>query len=140
MIKVACETALGQRPYMEIFGNNYNTKDGSAIRDYIHISDLIKAHILLLEKLIYDNKNHMYNCGYGKGYSVFEIVNAVKRISKNNFKTIISKRRKGDPEILISDSSLLKKKLLWQPKFDNIDEIIEHTLDWEKISKKSYIK
>ena len=98
--------------------------------------DLIHAHILLLEKMITCNKNFIYNCGYGKGYSVLDIIKSVKKISNKDFKTIISNRREGDPEMLVSDNLALKKELLWMPKFDSIDKIVHDTLEWEKISRK----
>ncbi len=140
LIKVACETALGYRPKMEIYGNDYNTNDGTAIRDFIHVTDLIEAHILLLSKMIKSNKSFVFNCGYGKGYSVQEVINSVKKISNNDFKTVISQKRKGDPDILVADNDKLKKELLWRPKFNDIDKIVSHSLEWEKTSRKNNFK
>ena len=132
LIKIACETALGYRKSMEIYGDDYSTNDGTAVRDYIHVTDLVNAHVLLLEKMIQSKKNYILNCGYGRGYSVLDVINSVKKLSQTDFKTITSGRRIGDPEKLISDNKLIKKELHWKPKFDHLDEIIGHSLEWEK--------
>jgi len=122
--------AANDRNYeLKIYGNDYPTKDGTAIRDYIHIIDLINAHINSLEVLI-KNKKHenIYNLGYGHGYSVLEIVNATKEVSKKDIQYKITTRRPGDPPILISNSERIRKDLNWQPKYDNIHEIIRSAL------------
>lgn len=110
---------------LKIYGDDYSTKDGTGVRDYVHVVDLTYAHLLALEVLL-NNKPHsnIYNVGYGKGFSVLEIVNAVKKILNTNFEYSIAERRPGDPPILISDSTKIKKELNWKPKYDNLEAII----------------
>ena len=111
---------------LKIYGNDYQTKDGTAIRDYIHIIDLINAHINAIEVLINKSKHeNIYNLGYGHGYSVLEIVNAAKEVLQKDIQYKITTRRPGDPPILIADSRKIRKDLNWQPKYDNIHEIIK---------------
>lgn len=133
LIKVACECAVGKREGMSIFGTNYHTKDGTCIRDYIHVDDLAAAHIeayrLLKEAL--GPFGETFNVGYGRGFSVKEVVECVKSISKNNFKTYISGRRPGDGEILIADNSKLLKATNWKPQFDSLEIIVESAYRWE---------
>ena len=132
LITLALKTALGEYPMLKIFGTDYDTKDGTAIRDYIYIEDLADAHLKALKFLEQKRKSGIYNCGYGKGYSVKEIVNTVKRITGKDFKVINSKRRAGDPPMLIANSEKIKKELGWKPKFDNIELIIDTAFKWEK--------
>ena len=119
------------RPKVDIFGNNYNTKDGTCIRDYIHVSDLADIHILALKKISSSKKSLILNCGYGKGYSVKEIVEIFKKIKKG---VIIKykKKRIGDVARIYSDNSKLKKILKWKPKFNNIQTILKSAINWEK--------
>ena len=119
------------RPKVDIFGNNYNTKDGTCIRDYIHVSDLADIHILALKKISSSKKSLILNCGYGKGYSVKEIVEIFKKIKKG---VIIKykKKRIGDVAQIYSDNSKLKKILKWKPKFNNIQTILKSAIKWEK--------
>ena len=119
------------RPKVDIFGNNYNTKDGTCIRDYIHVSDLANIHILALKKISSSKKSLILNCGYGKGYSVKEIVEIFKKIKKG---VIIKykKKRIGDVAQIYSDNSKLKKILKWKPKFNNIQTILKSAIKWEK--------
>lgn len=119
------------RPKVDIFGNNYNTKDGTCIRDYIHVSDLADIHILVLKKISSSKKSLILNCGYGKGYSVKEIVEIFKKIKKG---VIIKykKKRIGDVAQIYSDNSKLKKILKWKPKFNNIQTILKSAIKWEK--------
>ena len=119
------------RPKVDIFGNNYNTKDGTCIRDYIHVSDLADIHILVLKKISSSKKSLILNCGYGKGYSVQEIVEIFKKIKKG---VIIKykKKRIGDVAQIYSDNSKLKKILKWKPKFNNIQTILKSAIKWEK--------
>ena len=119
------------RPKVDIFGNNYNTKDGTCIRDYIHVSDLADIHILVLKKISSSKKSLILNCGYGKGYSVKEIVEIFKKIKKG---VIIKykKKRIGDVAQIYSDNSKLKKILKWKPKFNNIQTILKSAINWEK--------
>ena len=119
------------RPKVDIFGNNYNTKDGTCIRDYIHVSDLADIHILVLKKISSSKKSLIFNCGYGKGYSVKEILEIFKKIKKG---VIIKykKKRIGDVAQIYSDNSKLKKILKWKPKFNNIQTILKSAIKWEK--------
>jgi UDP-glucose 4-epimerase len=119
------------KPKVDIFGNNYNTKDGTCIRDYIHVSDLADIHILVLKKISSSKKSLILNCGYGKGYSVKEIVEIFKKIKKG---VIIKykKKRIGDVAQIYSDNSKLKKILKWKPKFNNIQTILKSAIKWEK--------
>ena len=119
------------RPRVDIFGNNYNTKDGTCIRDYIHVSDLADIHILALKKISSSKKSLILNCGYGRGYSVKEIVEIFKKIKKGVV-VKYKKRRIGDVAQIYSDNSKLKRILKWKPKFDNIQTILKSAIRWEK--------
>ncbi|RDU72291.1 UDP-glucose 4-epimerase GalE [Helicobacter aurati] len=133
LIKIACECAVGKREGMSIFGTNYHTKDGTCIRDYIHIDDLSMAHIEAF-KLLQNAVGHfaeIFNVGYGRGFSVHEVINCVKEVSKNNFKTYISGRRTGDAAILIADNNKLLKATEWKPRFNDLRLIIESAYNWE---------
>lgn len=132
LIKVASETALGRRPYMEVFGTDYPTRDGTCIRDYIHVSDLIHAHSLALDYLRSGGNSEIFNCGYSFGFTVYEVINAVKKISGKNFEIHLSNRRLGDPPSIVADSQKIRKILGWQPSHDNLEKIVSHALNWEK--------
>jgi len=131
LIKVASQTALGKQKEMFIFGDDYNTKDGSCIRDYIHVSDLANAHIEAL-KYLDKNDSNTFNCGYSKGYSVKKVIKTMKKISKKDFNTKIAPRRVGDPSILISNNRKIKKLMDWKPKYDNLNLICKTAYMWEK--------
>lgn len=131
LIKVACETALGKRPHMEVFGIDYPTPDGTCIRDYIHVSDLANAHSVALQYLRGGGASDIFNCGYSKGYSVIEVVAAVKRISSVDFKVLLSPRRPGDPAAIVAASAKIRERLGWRPRYDDLDEIVARALDWE---------
>ena len=133
LIKVACECAVGKRPSMSIFGDDYETKDGSCIRDYIHIDDLANAHLSAFEFLENGNKSSVFNVGYGVGFSVKEVVAKVKEISGVDFKVVQSPRREGDPAILISNNAKILAQTSWRPQFDDISYIIKSAFEWEKI-------
>ncbi len=123
--------SLKKRPIINIYGNNYNTKDGTCIRDYMHVSDLSDIHIRSLEYLKKNNRSIILNCGYGKGYSVLDIANILKKINKNTaFK--FQNRRKGDVDEICSNTTKLKKILNWKPKFNNIEKILYSAIKWEK--------
>lgn len=132
LITVAVKTALGKRPYLEIYGTDYPTKDGTCIRDYIHVDDLADAHVLTLEYLLESKKSDIFNCGYGHGYSVREVIEATKKVSGVDFKVIEAERRDGDPPELVADSTKLKNTLGWTPKYDDIYYIIKTALQWER--------
>jgi UDP-glucose 4-epimerase len=132
LIKVACETAIGKRPKMEVFGTDYPTPDGTCIRDYIHVSDLVQAHSLSLAYLRSGGANVTLNCGYGRGASVVEVVNAVRRASGRDFPVEVSGRRPGDPPVLVANVDRIRAALPWRPQFQNLDTIVAHALVWEK--------
>jgi UDP-glucose 4-epimerase len=139
LLTLALKTALGQYPGLRVFGTDYTTPDGTAIRDYIHVDDLAGAHLLALEFLKTAQQSRIYNCGYGRGYSVLDIIAAVKKVTGIDFKVSFAGRRPGDPEILIADSSLIRRELGWMPQYQDLDEIITTAWNWEKklaVSKK----
>ena len=132
LIKVAAEVATGQRPYMEIYGKDYDTPDGTCIRDYIHISDLIDAHLRALKYLRDGGISVQLNCGYGKGYSVLDVISAVVRAHGQNFDVREAKRRAGDPPELIAGADKIRSVLGWKPQFADIDQIVGDAFRWER--------
>jgi UDP-glucose 4-epimerase len=132
LITVAVKTALGKRPYLEIYGTDYPTEDGTCIRDYIHVDDLADAHILVLDYLLQGGKSDIFNCGYGHGYSVREVVEATKKVTGVDFKVIETGRRDGDPPELVAESTKLKNSLGWQPRYDDLHYIIKTAYEWER--------
>jgi len=133
LIKVAVEAALGKRGHVEVFGTDYATPDGTGVRDYIHVSDLANAHVLALEALIADPAQSLtMNCGYGRGFSVLEVLDAVDRVTNLTIERKLSARRAGDPDSLISDNRRIKATLPWQPKYADLDMIVTHALQWER--------
>src|SRR5580704_8655728 len=132
LIKVAVQAALGIRPCLEVFGTDYPTRDGTCIRDYIQVSDLVAAHIMALAYLRKGGESLICNCGYGRGVSVFEVVDAVKRVAGADFKVRISGRRSGDPASLVAGTKRIKAVLGWTPKYDDLPTIVAQALDWER--------
>ena len=133
LIKVAVEAALGKRDSVAVFGTDYDTPDGTGVRDYIHVSDLAAAHVLALDRLIAEpHTNHIMNCGYGSGFSVLDVLDAVDRATNNPVTRVMQGRRAGDPGALIADNSLIRQTLPWQPAFANLDTIVGHALAWER--------
>ncbi|WP_027230322.1 UDP-glucose 4-epimerase GalE [Phyllobacterium sp. UNC302MFCol5.2] len=132
LIKVACETALGKRPYMEIFGHDFATPDGTCVRDYIHVSDLVAAHRLALERLRSGGSSMVANCGYGRGFSVKEVIESVERVHGKPIDARLTVRRPGDAASVVADSSKARLDLGWKPKLDNLDAIVESAMKWEK--------
>ncbi len=133
LLKIATQTALGARECMDIYGTDYPTPDGTCVRDYIHVSDLARAHVLALQYLNEpDATSQILNCGYGRGFSVQEVIKTVQTVSETNFATRLSGRRAGDPPALIADSSRLRQLLNWTPRFDDLTLIVKTALDWEK--------
>jgi UDP-glucose 4-epimerase len=132
LIKVACQAALGQRPYLEVFGTDFPTPDGSCLRDYIHVTDLARAHILALDHLRRNGDSVTLNCAYGQGYSVLEVVEAVKRVSGADFEVRIGPRRAGDPARIVATGERVREVLGWTPEFADLDTIIRHALAWER--------
>jgi UDP-glucose 4-epimerase len=122
---------MGKSDSIKIYGTDYPTPDGSCVRDYIHVEDLCTAHLLALKKLD-QNRELVYNLGNGKGFSVKEVIEAVKKVTGKNFKVVESQRRPGDPPILTSDASKAKNELDWKPKFPDLEKIVETAWLWHK--------
>jgi UDP-glucose 4-epimerase len=132
LIKVAVETVLGLRPKLDVFGHDYPTPDGTCIRDYIHVSDLVRAHADALRYLRSGAPPLTLNCGYGHGFSVLEVIDAVKRVSGVDFKVDIAPRRPGDPAQIVAHSERVRSKLRWQPRYDDLSTIVRDALGWER--------
>ncbi|MXO91718.1 UDP-glucose 4-epimerase GalE [Pontixanthobacter aquaemixtae] len=133
LIKVAVEAALGKRDHVAVFGTDYDTKDGTGVRDYIHVSDLAAAHVLALEALMEQpDRSLTMNCGYGSGFSVLEVLDAVDRVTNRTIDRHFEPRRAGDPGSLISDPARIRSTLPWKPKHADLDDIIAHALQWER--------
>jgi UDP-glucose 4-epimerase len=132
LIKVACETALGQRNRMEVFGTDYPTADGTCLRDYIHVSDLVAAHLEALRYLRAGGKSLALNCGYGRGYSVLEVIETVKQLSGKDFPVFHAPRRAGDPAAIVARADRIRAMLGWQPELDDLPTIVRHALAWER--------
>jgi UDP-glucose 4-epimerase len=137
LIKVASEAAIGQRARLDVFGDDYPTPDGTCVRDYIHVTDLALAHVEALRHLRDGGENLTLNCGYGRGYSVFEVIEAVKRASGADFPVRVGARRPGDPAAIVARADRIRQTLDWQPQYDDLATIVRHALAWErKISAK----
>ncbi|MBB4305322.1 UDP-glucose 4-epimerase [Rhodobium orientis] len=132
LIKVACETALGKRSHLDVYGTDYPTPDGTCVRDYIHVSDLANAHLLALGAMRNGEGSAVFNCGYGKGFSVLEVVDAVKRVSGADFAVKLAPRRPGDSPQIVAGADRIRKTLGWAPKYDDLDTIVEHAFRWER--------
>ena len=133
LIKVAVEAALGKRGHVSVFGTDYATPDGTGVRDYIHVSDLAAAHVLALEALIAEPARSLtMNCGYGRGFSVLEVLDAVDRVTNMTIERRIEGRRAGDSDSLVSDNARIKATLPWEPRYDDLDTIVGHALAWER--------
>jgi UDP-glucose 4-epimerase len=132
LLKVACESATGKRPGMQIFGTDYDTKDGTCIRDFIHVDDLARAHVCALNYLAQGNKSVTLNCGYGQGLTVSEMIATTKRLSGVDFKVELAPRRAGDCPVVMSEAKKIREVLGWVPQNNNIDVIVKSALEWEK--------
>ncbi|MBP1851505.1 UDP-glucose 4-epimerase GalE [Rhizobium halophytocola] len=132
LIKVACETALGQRNAIQVFGGDYPTHDGTGVRDYIHIADLISAHVEALGYLQNGGTSLIANCGYGRGFSVLDVLKTVERLSGKPLQVVHSGRRLGDAAYVVADSSLARERLGWSPRFDDLDLIVSSALTWQQ--------
>jgi UDP-glucose 4-epimerase len=132
LIKVACETALGRRPQMTIFGTDYPTPDGTCIRDYIHVSDLADIHVAAMGRLAQGGDSFVANCGYGRGYSVREVLSAIARVHGAPLNVREAPRREGDPAALVANADRLRQLLGWTPRYDDLDEILRTALAWEQ--------
>lgn len=132
LIKVACQTALGQRERLSVFGTDYDTPDGTCVRDYIHVEDLAKAHVMALDYLEKGGESRVLNCGYGHGYSVREVVGVVREVSGVDFTAQEVGRRAGDPAALVADSTRIREVLGWTPDYDDLRAIVSHAYAWEQ--------
>ncbi len=131
LVKIACEAAVGKRDHIGIYGDDYPTADGTCIRDYIHVSDLADAHLVAVDHLVNGGRGGVFNCGYGHGYSVREVIDAVQQVA-GPLEARLAPRRPGDPPALVADAALLRAELGWRPKHDNLRFIIETALAWER--------
>lgn len=131
LIKVAAEAACGKRDRVQVFGVDYDTPDGSCIRDYIHVDDLANAHLLALDYLD-KNKSDIFNCGYSKGYSVLEVLDTMKKVTQVDFTVEITGRRPGDPAELVASNKKIVEKLNFKPQYDNLEIICKTAYEWEK--------
>jgi UDP-glucose 4-epimerase len=132
LIKVAVQTALGMRGGLEVFGTDYPTPDGTCVRDYIHVTDLARAHGAALAYLRAGGADATLNCGYGRGYSVLEVVEAVRRAAGRDFPVRMAARRAGDPAAIVAKAERMRELFDWRPAWDNLDAIVVHALAWER--------
>ncbi|MBN2427090.1 MAG: UDP-glucose 4-epimerase GalE [Deltaproteobacteria bacterium] len=138
LITRAVKTALGDYPQLQVFGTDYDTPDGTCIRDYIHVVDLASAHLEALKYLLAGGNNQVLNCGYGKGFSVKEVVDTVKEVSGIDFKTADAPRREGDPPALIADNRKIVETFGWKPAHDDLFEIVKGAYEWEKTFRERF--
>ena len=132
LIKVACEAAIGKRAKLAVYGTDYPTPDGTCVRDYIHVSDLARAHSAALGYLRRGGASATFNCGYGRGASVLEVIDSVRRVSGRDFPVEISGRRAGDPPALVANVDRIRSMLDWRPQFQDLDTIVAHAFAWER--------
>ncbi len=132
LVKVAVQAALGRRAALEVYGTDYPTRDGTCIRDYIQVTDLVAAHLLALDHLRKGGESLTCNCGYGKGLSVLEVIDAVKKISGADFPVRLSPRRAGDPAALVAGAERIATLLGWKPQYLEVEEIVRQALEWER--------
>jgi len=132
LITLATRTAAGKRPYLSVFGTDYPTPDGTCIRDYIHVEDLADAHVLALEHLLQGGGSEVFNCGYGKGYSVLEVIEAAKKVTGVDFPVKYEGRRPGDPPALVADAQKIRARLGWSPLADDLEQIVDGAWRWEQ--------
>jgi UDP-glucose 4-epimerase len=133
LIKVAVEAATGKRGHVAVYGTDYDTPDGTGVRDYIHVSDLAAAHVDALEKLVEEPaQSHIMNCGYGRGFSVMEVLDSVDRVTNMRIERRLEPRRAGDPDALVADNARILSTLPWRPRLDDLDSIVAHALAWER--------
>jgi UDP-glucose 4-epimerase len=133
LIKVAVEAVLGKREKVDVFGTDFDTPDGTGVRDYIHVSDLADAHVAALEALMAEpTRSHTLNCGYGKGFSVLEVLDAVERASNGKIARVMGPRRAGDPALLTANNAAILAALDWTPQRNDLDQIVSDALNWER--------
>ena len=132
LIKIASELACNLREKIEVYGIDYPTQDGTCVRDYVHVADLISAHVLSLKYLFDNNDSFIANCGYGVGHSVLDVLNTLSKITGKSYKIINGPRRSGDVSSLVASSDFIKTKLSWKPRYNHLETIIKDAIDWEK--------
>jgi UDP-glucose 4-epimerase len=132
LIPLVIDAALGRRGELDVYGDDYTTPDGTCLRDYIQVTDLIDAHMAALAYLRSGGKSLICNCGYGRGYSVKEVIEVVKRVSGVNFKVDVAGRRAGDPAAIVAKAELIRRELGWRPRRDDLEVIVRQALDWER--------
>jgi UDP-glucose 4-epimerase len=132
LTKVACEVAVGTRDHVSIFGTDYPTRDGTGIRDYIHVEDLAQAHLNALDYLRRGGESTTLNCGYGRGYSVRELIDMVETVAGHSIEKKEAPRRPGDPPSLVAEASRIRTKLGWTPRYDDLESIVASSLEWER--------
>ncbi|PIT81117.1 UDP-glucose 4-epimerase GalE [Limnohabitans sp. 15K] len=132
LIPLVLQVASGKKPHISVFGRDYDTPDGTCVRDYVHVADLCDAHRLALESLIHGADSQQYNLGNGNGYSVQEVIETARRVTGQTISTVDAPRRDGDPDRLVADATQAKKVLGWQPQWTSLDEIVAHAWAWEK--------
>jgi len=138
LIPLVLQVALGQRPEITVFGDDYSTPDGTCVRDYVHVTDLVDAHVRALGALAQGNCT--YNLGNGRGFSVNEVITAARRVTGHAISTRVAPRRAGDPAILVAGSELIRRELGWKPKFADIDSILETAWAWHRKYPRGYLK
>jgi UDP-glucose 4-epimerase len=132
LTKVACEAMVGKRPHVSIFGTDYPTPDGTGVRDYIHVTDLARAHLSALDYLRGNGSSAVLNCGYGHGFSVREVLESVQRVGGRRLVIREEPRRAGDPPVLIAQADRIRAVLGWKPRLDDLDTIVRSALHWEE--------
>jgi UDP-glucose 4-epimerase len=137
LIPLVLQVALGQRPHITVYGNDYDTPDGTCIRDYVHVIDLAEAHILALQALV-DGESRVYNVGIGRGYSVLEVIEACRQITGHPIPVQVGERRAGDLARLVADSSKIQRELGWRPEYNNLHAIVETAWQWHKTHPQGY--
>jgi UDP-glucose 4-epimerase len=138
LIPTVLKCALGQSEHVAVFGKDYPTSDGTCIRDYIHVSDIAKAHILALNRLVSSNTSRIYNLGTFKGYSVLEVINAARQVTGVDIPVVFNERRPGDPPVLIASSELAESELGWKPQYNQIADIVSTAWQWQKAHPNGY--
>ena len=133
LIKVGAEAATGKREFVSVFGTDFDTPDGTGVRDYIHVTDLADAHLHALELLMGDaRQSHIMNCGYGRGFSVLDVLDSVDRVAGLTLDRRMGPRRAGDPDALVADNCRILERTQWRPRYDDLDTIVSHALAWEQ--------
>ena len=138
LVQIAAQVALGIRPFIEIYGDDYPTADGTCIRDYIHVSDLVDAHLAALHRLRNTGNNLVANCGYGRGYSVKQVLDITQKVAGRDFERRIGPRRRGDAVEVVAEAKLIRKELGWSPRYADLATIVEHALRWEEQLQRNY--